>query len=104
MDLAAAAGARATRMSLLWAGWGRGRTRAGVTLCYRTDYYATAGSGPTRQSGALARDSEIAASRRRGVCWEIITLTAADSFYVSPTCLAAYYARSIDELSGRTTG
>ena len=60
MDLAAAAGARATRMSLLWAGWSSWWTRAGATPRYGTDGYATAGSGPTRQSGA--RDSEFAAS------------------------------------------
>jgi hypothetical protein len=51
LDLATAAGARATRMSLLWAGWSSWRTWAGVTPRYRTDDYATAGSGPTRQSG-----------------------------------------------------
>jgi hypothetical protein len=61
MDLATAAGARATRMSLLWAGWSSWRTRAGATPCYGTDDYATAGSGPTRQHGA--RDSEFAASQ-----------------------------------------
>ncbi len=61
MDLAAAAGARATRMSLLWAGWSSWRTRAGATPRYGTNDYATAGSGPTRQSGA--RDSEFAASQ-----------------------------------------
>ncbi len=62
MDLAAAAGAHATRMSLLWAGWSSWRTRAGATPRYGTDDYANAGSGPTRQSGAL----EIAS--RRGMC------------------------------------
>jgi hypothetical protein len=61
MVLAAAAGARATRMSLLWAGWSSWRTWAGATPRDGTDDYATAGSGPTRQSGA--QDSEFAASR-----------------------------------------
>ncbi len=61
MDLAAAAGARATRMSLLWAGLSSWRTRAGATPRYGPDDYATAGSGPTRQSGA--RDSEFTASQ-----------------------------------------
>ncbi len=56
MDLAAAAGARATSMSRLWAGdaaGGRGPERR----CDGTHDYATAGSWPTRQSGA--RDSEL---------------------------------------------
>jgi hypothetical protein len=66
MDLDAAAGARATRMSLLWAGWSSWRTRAGATPCYGTDDYATVGSGPTLQSEA--RDSEIAVSQStRGI-------------------------------------
>jgi hypothetical protein len=52
MDLAAAAGARVTRMSLLWAGWSSGRTRAGATQRYGTDDYATARSGPTLQFGS----------------------------------------------------
>jgi hypothetical protein len=47
MDLAATAGVRATRMSLLWAGWSRWRSRAEATArC------GTAESWPTRQSGA----------------------------------------------------
>jgi hypothetical protein len=59
MDLAATAGAHATRMSLLWAGRSSWWTKAGATPRYGpgTDDYATAGSGPTRQSGA--RDSEL---------------------------------------------
>jgi hypothetical protein len=48
MDLAAAAGARATCMCRLWAGsW---RTRTGATPCDGTDDYA-----PTRQSGAFLK-------------------------------------------------
>jgi hypothetical protein len=55
MDLAAAAaGARAIRMSLLWVGWSSWRTRAGATPCcgtddyaYETDDYVAAGSRPT---------------------------------------------------------
>ncbi len=66
MDLAAAAGARETRMSVLWAGWSSWRTRAGATSRYGTDDHATAGSGPTRQSGA--RDSQAS---RRGMCMGI---------------------------------
>ncbi len=59
MDLATTAGAaRLARMSLLWAGWS---SWAGATPCCGTDDYATAGSGPTRQSEA--RGSEIAASQ-----------------------------------------
>ena len=62
MHLAAGGGgARVTRMSVVWAGWSRWRTRAGATARYGTDDYATAGSGPTHQSGA--RDSESAASK-----------------------------------------
>ena len=65
MDLtaAAAAGIRATRMSLLWAGWSCWRTWAGVTprQAERTTTRPS-GSGPTRQSYAL--DSELLASRR----------------------------------------
>jgi hypothetical protein len=61
MDLAAAASARATRISLLWACWISWRTRARATPRYGTDDYATVGSGPTRQSGA--RDSVFAASQ-----------------------------------------
>ncbi len=58
MDIAAAAGARATRMSLLWPGWSSWRTSTGATPRDGTYDYATAGSGPTRQSEA--RDYEIA--------------------------------------------
>jgi hypothetical protein len=65
MDLAAAAGARATRMRLMWAGWSSRRTRAGATPRYGTDDYASAGSGPTRQAGA--RESELPQASRRGI-------------------------------------
>jgi hypothetical protein len=77
MDLAAAAGARATRMSLLWAGWSSWRTWARETQRYGTDYYATAGSGPTRQSGS--RDSEMPQASRRGMC-KVTALTNCCSF------------------------
>jgi hypothetical protein len=50
MDLAAAAGARATRMSPLCAGEAAGGRSTGATPRYGTDNYATAGSGLTRQS------------------------------------------------------
>ncbi len=56
MDLAAAADGRATRMSILLAGWSSWRTWTGVTPRYGVDNYATAGSEPTRQSDAW--DSE----------------------------------------------
>ncbi len=55
----AAAEARATRMSLLWAGQSGWRTMAGATLSYGTDDYTTAGSRPTRQSEARDSDSEL---------------------------------------------
>ena len=77
MHLAAAAGARATRMSVVWAGWSRWRTRAGATARYATDDYATAGSVPTRQSGA--RDSELPQGSRRGTC-KVVALTNRCSF------------------------
>ncbi len=48
MDLAAAAGARATRMILLWASWRSWWMRSGATPRYWTNDYTTAGSGPTR--------------------------------------------------------
>jgi hypothetical protein len=59
MDLAAAAGIRTTRMGLLQAGWGSWQTWAGATPHHGTtgNDYATAGSGPTRQSNA--RNSEM---------------------------------------------
>jgi hypothetical protein len=65
MDLAAAAGARATDESTmgLRCSW---RTKTGATPCNGTNDYATAGSGPTRQSGA--RDSEIIASQLDAAC------------------------------------
>ncbi len=57
MDLAAATGARATLMSLLWAGrssWcsSAWRTRAGATPHHGIDDYVTAGSWLARQSRA----------------------------------------------------
>jgi hypothetical protein len=62
MDLATAAGARATRMSLLWAGWSSWRTRAGATPT-------------TRPPGARRRVSLEHGSRRRtvdeGVTWHV---------------------------------
>jgi hypothetical protein len=63
MNLAAAAGARATRMSLLWAGWSSWRASAGATQRYGTDNYVTTGSGLTRQPEA--RDSELLYVSRR---------------------------------------
>jgi hypothetical protein len=72
MDLAAAAGARATRMSLLWAGQNSWRTRAGATPRYGTDDHATAGSGPTRQSDE--RDSKMPQAGRRGM-WKVTAWT-----------------------------
>jgi hypothetical protein len=57
MDLASATGARATRMSLLWADWSSWLTRAGAIPRYGTDDYATAWSVPTRQSET--RDKEL---------------------------------------------
>jgi hypothetical protein len=77
MDPAAAAGARAIRMSPLWAGGSSWRTWAGATPRNGTDDYATAGSGPTRQSGA--RDSELPRASRRGAC-KVIALTNRCSF------------------------
>jgi hypothetical protein len=77
IDLAAAAGARATRMSLLWAGWSSWRTRAGATPRYGTDDYATAGSGPTRQSvwsTGVTGLGVAASASRRSMC-RIIVLT-----------------------------
>ncbi len=65
MDLAATARARATRMSLLWAGWSSWRTWAGAYPRYGTDDNATAGGGPTRKSEA--RDSELQQASRRGM-------------------------------------
>jgi hypothetical protein len=68
MNLASAAGARATRMSQLWAGDAAGawRKRTRATPCDVTNDYATAGSGPTRQS--VARDSESIASQLDAAC------------------------------------
>ncbi len=63
MDITTAA---VTRMSLLWAGRSSWRTWAGATPCYGTDDYATAGSGPTHQSGA--RDSKLSRASQRGMC------------------------------------
>jgi hypothetical protein len=78
MDLAASVtGACVTRMSLLWACWGSWRTWAGATPRYGADDYATAGSGPTRQSEA--RDSEVPHASRRGMC-KVIALTNRCSF------------------------
>jgi hypothetical protein len=48
-NLAAAAEARATRMSLLLTGWSSWRTRAEATPRYGTGDYGTAGSGPPLQ-------------------------------------------------------
>ena len=86
MDLAAAAGARATRMSLLWAGWSSWRTRAGATPRYRdgTDDYATAGSGPTRQSGSTGLGVQYK-STRRGMRWVFIILTSCSFFLGKPS-------------------
>jgi len=68
MDLAAAAGARATRMSLLRAGDAAGawRTRTGATPCDGTDDYVTAGAG--RRVSPGARDSECSASQLDAAC------------------------------------
>ncbi len=78
MDLAAAtAGACATNMSLLWAGWSSGRTRARATQLYGADDYATAGSGLTRQSDE--RDSELLRASGRGMC-KVTALTDCCSF------------------------
>ena len=53
-------------MSLLWAGRSSWRTMAGATQRYATADYATAGSGPTRQSGV--RDSESITSQLDAAC------------------------------------
>jgi hypothetical protein len=69
MDLAAAAGARATRMGRLRAGdaaGGRGPERHLAT--------GPAGSGPMRQSGSTGL-GEKCKSTRRGVRWVFIILT-----------------------------
>jgi hypothetical protein len=73
MDLAASAGAHATRISLLWAGWSSWRMKNGAIPRYVTDDYATAGSGPTRLSGA--RDSELPRASRRCMCMGIALTT-----------------------------
>jgi hypothetical protein len=62
MDLATAAGARATRRDSHESAVGRLEQLAGEGLSDTTlRYYATAGSGQMRQSGA--RDQETAASQ-----------------------------------------
>ncbi len=67
MDLAAAAGASATRMSRLWAGWSSWRVRTGATPCYGTDNYATAAGAGLRVSPG-ARDLESSASQLDVAC------------------------------------
>jgi hypothetical protein len=78
---AAAAGARVTRMSLLWPGWRSWQT--GATPRYGTDDYATAGNGPTRQSGAW--DSELPRASRHGMC-KVIAETNPCSFFSVIVC------------------
>ncbi len=82
MDLAATAGARATRMSRLRAGdasGGRGPERRRATGPTTTTGYATAGSGPTRQSGSTGL-GEQCTSIRRGMRWVFIILTSSSFF------------------------
>jgi hypothetical protein len=66
MDLAAAAGARATRMSRLRAGDAAGGRGPGATQCDGTDDYATAGAGQRVSPGA--RDPECSASQLDAAC------------------------------------
>ncbi len=89
--LASAAGASTTSMSLLWAGRSSWRTWAEATLCYGTDDYATAGSGPTRQS--KARDSELQQANRRGMC-RVIAFTNSCSF-LPEACSVTVWGRQV---------
>ena len=66
-DLAAAAGARATRMSRLWAGDAAGGRGLGASPCDGTyDDHATAGAG--QGVSPRARDSEYSASQLDAAC------------------------------------
>ncbi len=71
-----------------------------------TDYYATAGSKPTRQSGALDSESAASQSPRPGMRWVFIIQTSS-SFFLgesSPRDLGtSVIRRSLDILSRNDT-
>ena len=80
MDLAADAGARATRMSRLWAGdaaGGRGPERSRATGRDRRPRYCRSGAG--RQSGSTGHGVQCT-STRRGMRWVFIILTSSSFF------------------------
>ena len=71
MDLAAAARPEPARLARVDYGPAMQlRKRTGATPCDGTDDYATAGSGPTRQSGA--RDSELPQAQVNVACASLL--------------------------------
>ena len=64
------------------------RTRTGATPCDGTDDYATAGSGPTRQSGNTGL-VEQCKSTRRGMRWVFTILTSRSFFLGEPSLIGS---------------
>jgi hypothetical protein len=92
-DLAAAAGARATRMSRLRAGDAAGGRGLGASPCDGTyDDHATAGAGQGVSPGARPGLGVPVQCRstRRGMCWVFIILTSRSFFLGEPSLIGRH--------------